>query len=110
MLQKCKDSGFCQRLRGVNGTDAFAIRPESVELAGGAVHATVINKENVNGTFVLSLTAYEGIVRLHINEASLLPAAEHVYEKHADPAKRRYEVPDVLLPGLEKSQQVRAAY
>lgn len=94
-LQKCKDSGFCTRLRGVNATDAFAVRPETVAAAGAAVTATVVNKNDANGTFFLTLTAYKDVVRLHINEA---------------PSKGRYQVPDVLLPGVEAGKQVRQGW
>ena len=68
------------------------IAADSVAVAGARVTATVSNKEDANGTFSLVLTAYDGILRLYINEA---------------PEKKRFEVPDVLIPGLEQREQVR---
>jgi len=88
--QNCKDSAFCTRLRG-NTSSAFAIDGASVTIKGPAVHARVLNKEDANGTFALTLTAYGGIVRLHITELSATPA--------------RYEVPDVLLPSVPSMAQ-----
>ncbi len=93
MPQKCGDSGFCKRLRGVNSTDAFVINPDSVAVEGAVLKATLVNKEDANGTFSLALTAYADTIRLHIDE---------------DPAKKRFQVPDVLLPSFGDAKQVAA--
>lgn len=55
-------------------------------VAGAALSAGVVNTADPNGTFLLTLTAYAGVVRLHLNERA--------------PDAARFEVPDVLLPGL----------
>jgi hypothetical protein len=90
-LQNCADSAFCTRLRG-NASEAFVIVSESVKVEGPRVTATVANTQDANATFFLVLTAYGDTLRLWINEA---------------PEKGRFEVPDVLLPGLEQREQVR---
>jgi hypothetical protein len=89
--QNCDDSAFCKRLRGTTGGEAYVLLPESVQVDGARVTATVQNTENANGTFYLVLTAYGDTLRLFVNEA---------------PEKGRWQVPDVLLPGLEGRQQV----
>lgn len=89
--QNCADSAFCMRLRG-NTSEAFVIVSESVKVEGPRVTATVANTEDANATFSLVLTAYGDTLRLWINEA---------------PEKGRFEVPDVLVPGLEQREQVR---
>jgi alpha 1,3-glucosidase len=91
-LQKCKNAAFCERLRGTH-SDYFVVDPQSVKVQGSRVTATVVNNQDSNGTFSLALTAYQGIVRLHIDE--VIP-------------KGRYEVKDVLLPGLDAREQVCA--
>ena len=91
-LQKCADSAFCTRLRG-STSEAFVIAPESVAVAGARATATVRNTQDANGTFSLVLTAYGDTLRLFIDEA---------------PEKGRFQVPDVLVPGLEQREQVRA--
>jgi len=91
--QKCQDAAFCTRLRG-NTSEDFVIVPESVAVDGARVTATVSNKANPNGTFYLTLTAYGDTLRLFIDEA---------------PEKGRFQVPDVLLPGLEAREQVGVA-
>lgn len=88
--QKCEESAFCTRLRG-NTSDAFVLLPETVAVDGPRVTATVQNVQDTNGTFYLVLTAYGDTLRLFVNEAA---------------EKGRWEVPDVLLPGLEQREQV----
>lgn len=91
-LQKCEDSAFCTRMRNAT-SDAFVIEPNLVKVAGAVVTAAVRNTADANGTFSLALTAYtDGTVRLFIDET---------------PGKApRWQVPDVLVPGLEARQQV----
>ena len=90
-LQNCADSAFCNRLRG-NTSEAFVIVSESVKVEGGRLTAAVANTQNANASFALVLTTYsDGTLRLYINEA---------------PEKGRFEVPDVLVPGLEQREQV----
>ncbi len=91
--QKCADAAFCTRLRG-NTSEAFAIVSESVAVEGARVTATVKNTEDANGTFSLVLTGYGDTLRLFVDES---------------PNKGRFQVPDVLLPGLEQREQVRTA-
>ena len=65
---------------------------ESVKVEGGRLTAAVANTQNANASFALVLTTYsDGTLRLYINEA---------------PEKGRFEVPDVLVPGLEQREQV----
>lgn len=89
-FKNCDDSAFCKRLRGTTGGEAYVLLPESVQVDGARVTATVQNTENANGTFYLVLTAYGDTLRLFVNES---------------PEKGRWQVPDVLLPGLEGRQQ-----
>ena len=93
--QLCKDSAFCTRLRG-NSTDAFAVDPSSVRVVGGRVHATITNRLEPGAAFELVLTTYGDTLRLHINEAGA-------------PGEQRFQVPDVLLPGLDDRLQVSLA-
>ncbi len=65
---------------------------ESVKVEGPRLTADVRNMANANGTFSLALTAYGDTLRLFVNE---------------HPDKGRFQVPDVLVPGLEARQQVR---
>ncbi|EFN52006.1 hypothetical protein CHLNCDRAFT_139544, partial [Chlorella variabilis] len=88
-FKKCEDAAFCKRLRG-NTSEAFVLLPDSVKVEGARVTATVQNTQNANGTFSLVLTAYGDTLRLFIDEA---------------PEKGRWQVPDVLLPGLEQREQ-----
>lgn len=91
-LQKCKDSAFCTRMRGSSSRD-FAVDPSTVTVSGSRLSARITNTRDANGTFTLALTAYAGIVRLHITEANV----------------ERYQVPDVLLPtvsGMETTWEV----
>lgn len=90
-LQKCADSAFCTRLRG-NTSAAFVVDAQSVAVAGPRVTASLRNTADANGTFALTLTAYsDRTLRLFVDEA---------------PSKGRFQVPDVLLPGLEEREQV----
>ncbi|PSC68247.1 putative glucan 1,3-alpha-glucosidase [Micractinium conductrix] len=88
-FKKCADSAFCMRLRNVT-SETFVVLPESVAVEGARVTATVANSADANGTFRLVLTAYGNTLRLFIDEG-------------AD--KGRFQVPDVLLPGLEAREQ-----
>ncbi|KAL4422944.1 hypothetical protein ABPG75_009141 [Micractinium tetrahymenae] len=88
-FKNCQDSAFCTRLRG-NTSEAFSILPDSVAVEGARVTATVVNADNANATFRLVLTSYGNTLRLFIDE----PAE-----------KGRFQVPDVLVPGLEAREQ-----
>ncbi len=88
-VQKCADSGFCQRLRGKQG-DTYAVDPKSIALHGAVATAKVQHEEN-GALFDLQLTNYDGILRLHIDEAA---------------SKHRFQVPWVLQSALPDSSQV----
>ena len=66
-MQKCGDSAFCKRLRGTAG-DGFEVEPKSVSVKGSDLTATLRNPA-ADKEFVLKLTAYDGLVRLHIDES-----------------------------------------
>lgn len=66
ILQKCNDAAFCKRLRGQKG-DTYAVQTESLAVDGSKLTASVENEAN-GAEFQLTLTAYNGIVRLHIDE------------------------------------------
>lgn len=88
-VQKCADQGFCQRLRGQPG-DTYSVVPKSIELHGAVATATV--KHDESGTaYDLRLTNYNGILRMHMDEAA---------------SKHRFEVPWVLQSELPDSSQV----
>lgn len=65
-MQKCADSAFCKRLRGQK-SDVYAIKTESLAVKGSKLRALVVNEAN-HAEFHLEMTAYDGIVRLHIDE------------------------------------------
>ena len=85
-LQDCKDAAFCSRLRGNTSSD-FVVDPSSIEVGEALISAQIVNKEDSNGIFWLTLRSYGNIVRMHIDEPTANPP--------------RYEVPDVLMPGLD---------
>jgi len=77
-------------MRGATST-AFQVDSSTLAIKGPSVTARIINKDDSNGTFALTLTAYNDIVRLHITEPSANPP--------------RYEVPDVLLTAASDMQR-----
>ena len=79
-MQKCTDSSFCNRLRGVKGP-ALEVLQKSIDTAGLTATAK-LHDSRTESQLDLALTAYEGVVRLRITEA----------------AKQRFEVPDTLQP------------
>ena len=85
-MQTCDNSAFCKRLRG-SQSSAWSISPDSVAVKGSAVHATLVNQD-IQQTLDLTLTAYDGIARLHINEAK-------------DSGKLRFQVPHALQPNVD---------
>ncbi|KAK9835160.1 hypothetical protein WJX81_002172 [Elliptochloris bilobata] len=88
-FKRCSDSAFCTRLRGSSG-EAYAVLPNSVAVAGSQISAQV--KHEASGAlFQLAITAYEGTVRLTVDEA--------------DPSVGRFHVPEVLLPELPQQER-----
>lgn len=88
-MQKCADSGFCERLRGKQG-DVYSVDAKSVGINGAVVTAKV--QHDASGTaYDLQLTNYNGILRMHIDEAA---------------SKHRFQVPWVLQSELPDSSQV----
>lgn len=85
-MQKCDNSAFCKRLRGVQ-SDSWSISPDSVSVKGSDVHAVVVCGESKQ-ELDLTLTAYDGIARLHVNEVK-------------DSGKQRFQVPHALLPDVD---------
>ncbi len=65
-VQKCGDSAFCKTLRGKAG-DGYELRPGSIAVKGSALKAKLVNAA-VQKEIDLTLTAYEGLVRLTIDE------------------------------------------
>ena len=85
--QKCTDAAFCNRLLGAKD-DKYHIDPSSLSIAGATVDARLYHKES-SAQYRLSLTAFDGVVRLYVNE---------------DAATQRFEVPGVLAPDLATRQ------
>ena len=73
--QKCSDSAFCMRLRGKRG-DVYAVNGDSLAIDGSKLTARLVNEAS-KAEFDLTLTAYRGVVRLHIDE---------------DPGMKRFQV------------------
>lgn len=65
-MQKCADSAFCKRLRGQKG-EVYAVKTKTLVVKGSKLRANLVNEAN-QAEFQLELTAYDGIVRLHIDE------------------------------------------
>jgi mannosyl-oligosaccharide alpha-1,3-glucosidase len=84
-FKKCKDSAFCVRMRSVK-QPAYAVQPGSVKVAKESLGATLLNVEHKR-EFALTLTAYDGMLRIHVDE----------------PGNNRYEVKDVLMHNLTPS-------
>jgi alpha 1,3-glucosidase len=83
--QKCTDAAFCNRLLG-SADDGYIIESKSISIAGPTLSARIVNKEK-GSKLTLTLTAYDGFVRLVVNEE--------------DPLKKRFEVPGVLMADLD---------
>lgn len=67
MSQKCKDTGFCRRNRGVAGPP-FAVVPNSIATGASGLTAKLRNEKD-GAEFDLSLKAYsDGFVRLMVDE------------------------------------------
>ena len=67
MLQKCKDSAFCQRLRGkVEGQ--YEVVSSSVKVSDATLTANIKSSQSEK-FLALRLTQYDGVLRLHITEA-----------------------------------------
>ena len=86
-LQKCEHSAFCTRLRGVQG-QTCSISPSSIVVEGSSATASVLCGE-ARQQYDLALTAYDGILRLHVNEAG-------------EAGKKRFQVPHALVPDLDQ--------
>lgn len=86
-MQKCTDAAFCNRLLGTVD-EGYQIDPQSVKIAGASLSAKLVNEQK-GSEFRLALTAYDGFVRLYVNE---------------DESKNRFEVPGVLMHDLESRQ------
>ncbi|KAK9857969.1 hypothetical protein WJX84_003134 [Apatococcus fuscideae] len=87
-FKKCADSGFCERLRGKQG-DSYSADPKSIQLNGAVVTAKVQHDAS-GAAYDLQLTNYNGILRMHIDEAA---------------SKHRFQVPWVLQSELPDSSQ-----
>lgn len=86
-IQKCEHSAFCTRLRGTQG-QTCSISPSSISVKGSSVTASLLCGDT-RQQYDIALTAFDGIARLHINEAG-------------EPGKKRFQVPHALVPGLDK--------
>ena len=92
-MQKCADSGFCERLRGKQG-DVYSVDAKSVAINGAVVTAKVQHDAS-GAAYDLQLTNHNGILRMHIDEAA---------------SKHRFQVPWVLQSELPDSNQVSRAF
>ncbi|WPT16627.1 Putative glucan 1,3-alpha-glucosidase [Picochlorum sp. SENEW3] len=89
-FKTCDTAAFCKRLRGTKGGDSYYVDPSSVSVRDDRLQATVLNRKDENATFLLTISTFDGpVVRFHMTEKNAV---------HGD----RYEVPDVVLPSLEK--------
>lgn len=85
-VQKCGQSAFCTRLRGAQGKTC-SVDSKSVSVQDSAMTASIACGDS-KSLLDLTLTAYQGVARFHINEAT-------------DAGKQRFQVPHVLLPSLD---------
>jgi hypothetical protein len=85
--QKCKDASFCARNRGQKGTK-YSVVPDSIKVDGATLSA-VLQKDGGQQQFNLTLKAYGPVMRLLVDEL---------------PSQGRYQVPDILMPGVEQQQ------
>jgi hypothetical protein len=86
-VQKCKDASFCARNRGQKGTK-YSVVPDSIKVDGATLSA-VLQKDAGQQQFNLTLKAYGPVMRLLVDEL---------------PSQGRYQVPDILMPGVEQQQ------
>ena len=89
MLQKCINSNFCVRLRG-NASADYEVVPASIKVDGAALAATLSNAA-CGVDFQLTLTGYEGMLRVHIDE----PSAK----------QKRHQVPLTLMEDVGQLEQ-----
>jgi len=88
-VQRSSDSAFFTRLRGSSG-NSYVVLQDSVVAAGSQVTAKIRN-EGSSALFRLVITAYEGTLRLYVDEA--------------DASVDRFQVPEVLLPDLPEHER-----
>eukprot|EP00898_Chlorokybus_atmophyticus_P004984 jgi/Chlat1/5487/Chrsp36S05435 len=91
-FKKCKDAAFCSRHRDRQpGDSSYALQEGRLTQSGTALVGTIINTAVADRRFLITLTAYKGgIVRIKLTEDG----------------NARFEVPDVIEPDFESSQQV----
>lgn len=77
--QKCSDVAFCKRLRGQKG-EVYAVQTDTLAVEDSELTARVVNEANA-AEFVLTLTAYKDVIRLHINE----DASKGRFQERQDP-------------------------
>ncbi len=77
--QKCSDVAFCKRLRGQKG-EVYAVQADTLAVEDSKLTARVVNEANA-AEFVLTLTAYKDVIRLHIDE----DASKGRFQERQDP-------------------------
>lgn len=88
-MQKCTTNGFCNRNRGQKSTK-YSVDPKSVKVEGAELTATLTNSAPQPPVqFNLTIRAYGPVVRVIVDE---LPSEHHP----------RYQIPDILMPGVEQ--------
>ena len=87
-FKKCRNSGFCTRLRGEKGP-RYTVTPSSVTVKGNTITAWMQNEE-AGKTFELQVTTYESILRAQVLE----------------PGADRYQVPDILEAELPPPAEI----
>lgn len=85
--QTCDTNAFCKRNRGV--PTQYSVVPGSIKVVGHSLSASLANKAVPDVQFNLTLRAYGPIVRLIVDE---LPSQAHA---------ARYQIPDILMPGVD---------
>ncbi|KAJ6378065.1 hypothetical protein OIU78_028320 [Salix suchowensis] len=96
-FRNCHQTPFCKRSRA-RSPGACTLTPHSISISNGDLTATLLSKNDDQiRPLILSLSVYQdGILRLKIDED---------YD-HPDPAapKRRFQVPDVIVPEFESKK------
>lgn len=67
VLQKCKDSAFCQRLRG-KAEGKYEVVGSSVKISDAELTASLRSSQSEK-LLALRLTQYDGVLRVHVTES-----------------------------------------
>ncbi|KAI4310832.1 hypothetical protein MLD38_035784 [Melastoma candidum] len=95
-FRNCNQTPFCERARSRTPGSSRLIASK-VSLSDGSLVASLVDRDDSSGNpLSLTLTSYQdGVLRLVVDE-----------DPSFDPPRRRFRVPDVVLPEFESSKKL----